>query len=177
MRQEKQLLLDEIKDQIEGSDAFVVARYQKMNSLATSDFRNALHEAGASFEVVRKRVFLKAAESAGIDSFTPEMLEGSVGVVFANEDTVAAAKAVCTYQKESKGIVEVLCGYFDNKLVSDADVKTLSELPSKDEMRGTVCRNNCRSDDSDAVRHAVSFDQCDLLYRQQGQKRLRRRIT
>ncbi len=138
MRQEKQLLLDEMREQIEGADSFVIARHHGMTSLAAEEFRGSVIEAGGEYEVVRKRVFLKAATAAGVDGLTEEMLQGSIGVVFAKEDGLAATKAVCKFQKDNKGVLEVLCGRFDSKVVTAADVETLSKLPSKDEMRAQL---------------------------------------
>ncbi len=138
MREEKQLLLDEIRDQIEGSDSFVVTRYQGLKSVMSEELRSNVVEAGGDFEVVRKRVFLKAVAAAGIEDLTEDMLEGSIGVVFAKEDPVAAAKVVCNFQKDNKGVVEVLCGRFEGKVVGAEDVVTLSKLPSKDEMRAQL---------------------------------------
>ena len=39
MRQEKQLLLDEIKDQIEQFDSFVIMRYLRLNANKANEFR------------------------------------------------------------------------------------------------------------------------------------------
>ena len=66
MRAEKQLLLDEIKEKIEESSGFVTLNYQNFTSSRAREFRDKMAEAGGEFEVVKKRVFAKAAESQGI---------------------------------------------------------------------------------------------------------------
>ena len=65
MRPEKQLLLDDIKEKINHSKGFVLTRYSKMDPNLASQFRTALHQTGGDFEVIRKRILLKAAEAAG----------------------------------------------------------------------------------------------------------------
>ncbi len=134
MRAEKQLLLDEIKDKIEGSSALVLTRYESMSPNMSSDFRRSLSDSGGSFAVVRKRILLKAAEQEGI-TLDPALLKGHIGVVFANEDPISSTKALFAFAKENKQTFEILAGQFDGRLCSAEDVKAISELPSQDGMR------------------------------------------
>ena len=134
MRKEKQFLLDEIKDKIDGSKAFVLTKYERVNPNMAADFRVRIGKSGGDFEVVRKRIFIKAAQAAGI-TIDPAVLEGHVGVVFANTDPVQVTKALYAYSKENDDAFTVLAGQFEGKLFSAKDVEVLSKLPSKDEMR------------------------------------------
>ncbi len=134
MRQEKQLLLDEIKGKIDGSTALVLTRYEKLTPNVSDGFRKAITDAGGSFTVVRKRVLIKAAELGGI-TLDASMLKGNIGVMFAYEDALAPTKALFQFAKENKDLFEVLAGQFEGRLCSAADVKAISELPSQDAMR------------------------------------------
>lgn len=137
MRPEKQILLDEIKDKIEDSEAFIITSYQGLSALSAYDFRNRVAKAGGDFEVVRKRVFMKAAESLGIE-IDYELLAGHIGVVFAKGDVVEAAKTVVGYDKENKDALKVLGGHSENQLLSAQQVITLSSLPDKNTMRAQL---------------------------------------
>jgi len=137
MREEKNLLLNEIKDKLDRANAMILTRYSKLTPDLSNDFRKSLSEAGGSYVVVPKRVLVKAADQAGI-SLDPKQLQGHIGVVFAGEDTISPTKAVYKFAKENKQILEVLSGQFDGKLCSAADVKAISELPSQDEMRAQL---------------------------------------
>lgn len=134
MRQEKQLLLDEIKGKIDGSTALVLTRYSKLTPNASDGFRKSIVAAGGSFTVVRKRVLLKAAELGGI-SLDPKILKGNIGVMFAYEDPLSPTKALFKFANENKETFEVLVGQFEGQICSAADVKAISELPSQDAMR------------------------------------------
>lgn len=138
MRAEKQFLLDEMQEMIEKSDAFVVTSCGKMLANTASDFRKQLREADADFEVVRKRVFLKAADAAGVEGLKPEDLTGSIGIVFASGDTVNATKAVCKFAEDNGAVLEVLSGHFDGKMLNASEVETLSKLPGREEMRAML---------------------------------------
>lgn len=134
MRQEKQLLLDEIKDKIDGSTALVLTRYAKLTPNVSDGFRRSISAAGGSYAVVRKRVLVKAAEIGGI-TLDPKMLKGNIGVMFLYEDPLAPTKALFKFADENKETFEVLAGHFEGKLCSAADVKAISQLPSQDVMR------------------------------------------
>jgi large subunit ribosomal protein L10 len=134
MRKEKQLLLDEIKGQIDQANALVLTRYQKMDPNLASTFRMMLMQAGGSFEVVRKRVLVKAAASAGV-MLDLSALQGHIGVIFSSGDPISVTKGVYQFAKENEEVLEVLGGRFEGKLFSAADVKQIADLPSKDEMR------------------------------------------
>jgi large subunit ribosomal protein L10 len=134
MREEKQLLLDEISNKLNQSKSFVLTRYSKLSGTAAHDFRTLLVKAGADFEVVRKRVFLKAVEPTGIP-LSMEQLTGHIGVIFVNEDLIEITKSVFQYGSENENVVEVVGGYYEGRLYHAQDMEKLSKLPSMDEMR------------------------------------------
>lgn len=133
MRKEKQYLLDDLKSKIEASKAFIVTRYKAMSANDMSNFRQSITDIDCDFEVVSKRVFIKAAEEHGIE-FKKEQLQGHIGIVIADENYINAAKEVTKYSKSAENI-EILAGYIEGRLYDDASVIKLSELPNLDEMR------------------------------------------
>lgn len=134
MRSEKQLLLDEIKEKIDQSTAMVLTRYQGLNPNMASDFRIRIGKSGGNFEVVRKRILMKAAQAAGI-ALDEAMLEGHIAVVFAEQDPVSVTKEIYRFCSENEEIFHVVGGRFEGMLCSAKDVELISKLPSKDEMR------------------------------------------
>ena len=134
MRKEKQLLLDQIENKVKQSPAFILTRYKQMDPNMAHAFRTALIQSGADFEVVRKRILLKAAVSAGC-VLDEAALAGHVGVVFVDEDPVQSTKAVFKFRQENEGVLEVVGGRFEGKLFSAKDVELIAKLPGKQEMR------------------------------------------
>ena len=135
MRAEKQLLLNEIKDKIDESKALIVARYEKLEPNKAWALRDQLAKAGGLFEVVRKRVFLKAAELSGI-KIDESLLVGHVGVLFVNEeDAMPSTKALVKFSREHSDVLQVLCGQIEGKLIPGDEVVYLSNLPGINEMR------------------------------------------
>jgi len=138
MRKEKQLLLNEIKEKIDASTAMIVTRYEKLTPNTSWQLREQLAKSGSLFEVVRKQVFMKAAELAGV-SIDEALLKGHVGVVFVNQpDAMPSTKTIYKFSEENGQIFEVLCGQIEGKIVPGADLEVLSKLPGLDEMRAML---------------------------------------
>lgn len=130
----KQLLLDEIKEKIDQSKSLVITRYQKFEPNLAANFRMRILQSGGSFEVVKKRVLMKAAETCGF-TLDRGQLGGHIGVVFADQDPFQTTKALYQFRKENEDIFEVLGGRFEGKLYTAKDVEMIASLPGKDEMR------------------------------------------
>lgn len=138
MRKEKQLLLDEIREKIDAAKALIITRYDALAPNTSWAFRENLAKSGSQFEVVRKRVFLKAAEMSGI-KIDEGSLKGHIGVVFVNEtDAMPSAKVVFKFSEDNSNILEVLCGQIEGKMVPGSEVQMLSKLPGIDEMRAQL---------------------------------------
>ena len=112
----------------------IVARYYGLNSLDTADFRNQLAEKGGDFEVVRKRVLIKAAEDCGLELNLDE-LPGHIGVVLTTEDSIELTKVLFKFRKGREDSLEVLGGVLENKKVNAQEMELLSKLPSLNDLR------------------------------------------
>ena len=138
MRKEKELLLNEIKEKIDAAAAIVVTRYSKLEPNASWLLRELLTKSGSLFEVVRKRVFVKAAVKAGF-SIDEALLSGHIGVLFVNQpDAMVPTKALFKFSEENGGLFQVVCGQIDGKMMPGAEVEMLSKLPGIDEMRANL---------------------------------------
>ncbi|MBW2520659.1 MAG: 50S ribosomal protein L10, partial [Deltaproteobacteria bacterium] len=62
-----------------------------------------------------------------------EFLVGPTAIAFAKEDPVAPAKALVEFAKSHEAF-ELKAGVLDGKLLSPADIKALSDLPSREEL-------------------------------------------
>lgn len=134
MRQEKQFLLDEIKEQIKTYPSFVIMSYVGLKANVMNEFRENIAKFGGNVEMVRKRMLIKAADEIGI-SLNDEPLPGHIGVVFTGEDSIETAKAVLKFSKDSGDSINVLMGHIDGQMYAVDEVKKLANLPSKDELR------------------------------------------
>jgi large subunit ribosomal protein L10 len=136
MQAEKQLLLDDLRAQVQAAPAFIITAYSKQAANATYEYRQRLLKVGGQLEVVRKRVFSKAAEQAGCP--VDFDLDGHVGIVFAHGDFVETSKVVSAATKEQDAQVRILGGWFEGRLYGASDIVRIATLPSRDEMRAQL---------------------------------------
>lgn len=137
MRKEKQFLLDEIKSQMENYGSFIVISYKGIEANRMNEFRRDVRKMKGGVEFVKKRLLVKAANPLGV-SLNLDTLPGHIGLVMAKEEPLEITKFVFKFRADTDKKVEVVGGRIDGLYYSGADVKTLSELPSKDEMRAQL---------------------------------------
>lgn len=136
MRQEKQLLLDEIKELIDKQGSFLIMSYLGLEANMANKFRRNIADLGGGVEFVRKKLLLKAAQESGVQIDTS--LPGHIGLVFAGQDSIATTKAVFKFRKESDQAVKVLGARIDGIIYNAQDVEKISTLPSKPEMQAQL---------------------------------------
>lgn len=134
MRKEKQLLLDEIQDQINAHGSFLVMRYEKLSANRTNEFRREILKIGGSVQMIRKTLLIKATESMGTD-LDAQSLPGHIGLVLAGKDPLETTKAVFRFSKENDQAIEVLAAKVDGENYTAEQIKVLAELPGKQELR------------------------------------------
>ncbi len=137
MRQEKNLLLQEIEDKIVDSKAIVFVSYKNMDPNLSFNFRSVIGKSGGGFEVVKKRILIKAAEKMGF-RLDREVLDGHIGMILALEDPVQTTKCVYDFCKDNEAVLDVIGGRFEGVVCSAKDVQLISALPDKNEMRAQL---------------------------------------
>ncbi len=137
MNKEKQLLLDEIKNQLVASDGFVLTKYAALSANKANEFRREMAKIDAHFEVVKKRVFIKAIDQLGMN-VDLDTLPGHVGLVMSSKDMLEATKLVLKFATDAAVDFTLLGGKFDGQMVSAEEAVQLAQLPSKDAMRAEL---------------------------------------
>ena len=113
----------------------VVTRNLGMTVDQSTELRNKMREAGASYKVAKNRLAklaLKDTDYVGIE----EYLSGPTALAW-SEDPVAAAKAAVDFAK-SNDKLEIVGGSMGTQVLDEAGIKALASMPSLDELRGTI---------------------------------------
>lgn len=134
MIKEKQLLLNEVKEQISKHGSFVVMRYSSLTANKAGEFRRGVGKLGGDVEVMRKRILRKAASANELDLSDID-LSGHIGLVYGGHDPLETTKFVFKFSQENGKAIEVIGGRFEGQLYNGAEIAMLSQLPSKDQMR------------------------------------------
>jgi large subunit ribosomal protein L10 len=113
----------------------VVTRNLGMTVEQSTQLRNKMREAGASYKVAKNRLAklaLKDTDYVGLE----EYLSGPTALAW-SEDPVAAAKAAVEFAK-SNDKLEIVGGSMGTQVLDEAGIKSLASMPSLDELRGTI---------------------------------------
>lgn len=137
MIEEKKLYLEEIKSNLKPEVGFILTSYSNITANEFANMREEIVAAGGEFLALKKRVFLQAAK--GLDlPYELSDLEGHVGLVISNDAMVTTTKALFKLKKGSADKLKILCGHFEGKKCTAEEFKTISDLPTLDEMRAQV---------------------------------------
>lgn len=135
-RPEKVAAVEEIRQQLEESQAVFVTDYRGLTVSELTTLRRQLREVGTEYKVVKNTLTRRAAAEIDADALDP-LLVGPTAVAFAREDAVATAKALNDFAKESR-ILEIRGGLLEGKLLTFDDVQALADLPPREVLLGQV---------------------------------------
>ena len=134
----KTLLIDQLKQKLDGVDDALVVDVVGMDALATTLMRRRFREKNISVMVVKNSTAQRATEGTPLAPAF-EGLEGSAAVVWGAEDVVSLAKEVISVaeDKEFEGFKNI-GGVMEGQRLSAEEVTAISKWPSRDEMLSTL---------------------------------------
>ena len=138
-RDKKQTLVAELTELLKDAKGTAFARYQTLTVADLQELRKAAREAGVTIKVVKNRLVRVALQE--IDTYKEtdtSLLVGQLVYAVSTEDEVMPAKVLDTFAKTHPALQ--LAGGFSGEglTISEADVKALAGLPSKDQLVAEV---------------------------------------
>ena len=127
---EKKQIVADMAAKLKSSCAGVLVDYKGINVADDTKLRRELRENGVDYEVVKNRLLALAADQADL----PEMksvLEGTTALALHPDDHVAAARILCAFADKHKDF-SIKLGFLEGNIISDAGVKNLASLPSRE---------------------------------------------
>jgi large subunit ribosomal protein L10 len=127
----KQAIVTELKGLFDEVQMALVIDYQGLTVAEITDLRNRLAPTGAVCKVTKNTLMRRAIE--GTEEWSPmtELLKGSNAFLLVKGDIGGAIKAYQAFQKDTKK-TEIRGGLMEGRLLSEADVKAIGDLPSKE---------------------------------------------
>lgn len=136
MRSEKQFLVEEVSKHLGKSSYVYLVDFRKITVVDAAELRKQLAPLGAEFHVVKNSILNVAAKGANLPDLE-QWLAGQTGIVIGGDEAPAVAKVLIEFFKKSEKL-SVKVGVMDGEVLSEADVKTLSNLPGKDALRAQL---------------------------------------
>lgn len=134
-RTEKVELVESLRGVFSGTAVVVVTRQTGMTVAEVEDLRGVMREAGSGYKVTKNRLARLALEGTQYEGLR-SVFEGPTAIA-TSADPVATAKAAVAYANKNAKF-SIVAGAIGSSMLSPAEVKTLSELPSIDELRARL---------------------------------------
>ena len=134
-RSQKADLVAELKNVFTETSVVVITRNLGLSVAQSTDLRLKMRDAGAQFKVAKNRLALIALEGTKYGPIG-DMLTGPTALA-TSSDPVAAAKVAVEFAK-SNDRLEIVGGAMGDTVLDVAGIKALAELPSLDQLRGTL---------------------------------------
>ena len=134
-RSQKADLVAELKNVFSETGVVVITRNLGLSVAQSSDLRSKMRDAGAQFKVAKNRLAKIALEGSDYSPLS-DLLTGPTALA-TSSDPVAAAKVAVEFAKTTDRF-EIVGGAMGTTLLDVNGVKALAELPSLDQLRGTL---------------------------------------
>ena len=128
--EQKQAIVADLAEQLKNSPAGVVVNYQGITVEDDTKMRKALREAGVNYMVMKNSLTGRACDEVGLSDMK-QYLTGMTAIAIGTTDAIAPAKVLKEYAEKIESF-NILAGYLDGKVVDDATVKQLADIPSKE---------------------------------------------
>ena len=99
-KDQKKRLIDQYVSDLKAANNVVIVQQNAIPVNTAVEVRKGVVAAEGKFNVIRKRLFLRALEQAGYETIDLEKLEGPVVALYATGDEHAPLKAVNKFIKE-----------------------------------------------------------------------------
>lgn len=135
--EDKKVMVEELKANLRNSQLAVVIDYKGLTVAEITDLRKRLLPTGTTCTVAKNTLMRIAIE--GDENWQPmtEFLKGSSAFLLIKEDVGGALKAYQDFQKASKK-TELRGGVMEGRALSNADVKAIADLPSKEQLMAQI---------------------------------------
>jgi large subunit ribosomal protein L10 len=133
MKRSKKLeLVTQLTEQLRQSPTVYLTDFTGLSVKPMTDLRRKLRAAGVEYVVVKNTLALRAMESASVTGLEAD-ITGPVGMVFAGEEPVEAAKVLAAFQKDNETL-QLKAALVEGRRLGPDEIKRLATLPSREEL-------------------------------------------
>lgn len=130
--QQKQAVIDEIKEKLERAQSAVVIDYLGITVAQADAMRKKLREANIDYTVYKNTLVNRAIEGTKYEALK-DSLSGPSAFALSYDDAVAPARVISGIIKEYKKM-EFKAGVIEGTYFDAEGVKAIASLPSRDEL-------------------------------------------
>lgn len=138
-REQKTQFVEEIREQFDAAILVALTDFKGSTVAQMDGLRRACEQVpGVEYRVVKNTLCIRALEGTDKQGLS-EHFRGNVGVFFASDDPIVAAKLLRDQLKENDKLV-VKAGFFEGDVLDEVGIKKVADLPSREELLSTLLR-------------------------------------
>lgn len=137
MRPEKNIIVDSIKEVMDGADCFFLISYMGLSVQKQEAFKAELRNVGSVLQVHKNSLLKKAAEQKDLSALAELNLTGGTALVAGNGEAGDIAKTIKNFSKEHEE-VQFKAAYVDGQVLDAKNALAVAGLPSKPEAQAKL---------------------------------------
>ena len=126
--EQKQMVVDEIKNRYNDNASIVLFDYRGMTDSEVKELRHALRNAGADYKVYKNTLMSRAFKDLDVD--IQSALEGPSALAY-SKDQIAPIKTLTDFAKDHPALV-LKIGVVDGEIADQEKLKEYAKIPSRD---------------------------------------------
>ena len=132
-RETKQQDLAALTASLQNSKSAMLVSFSGVTVQKDQEFRSSIREAGAKYEVVKNTLARIAVKGTQFEDVTGHF-KGVTAIAWTEGDPVVLTKAISKFMKDNAELYTFKTGVVDGSLVDLAQLTTIANLPSKEEL-------------------------------------------
>ena len=134
---EKSEMVSLIREKFEQSTAMYLVDYSGVTVEQINGLRREFIKEGISYKVYKNTLVKRAiADLSGYEELNSQLV-GMIGIAFADENYVAPAKIIKSFNEKNKKFDFKGC-YIESTFYGEDQLKTLASMPTKDEVMASI---------------------------------------
>jgi large subunit ribosomal protein L10 len=129
-RREKEQIISDLHQQVEGVKAVVLTNYRGLNVEQMNQLRQRLREEKISFNVVKNTLMKLASKGTDLEKLD-DYFEGPTAIAISYGDPIPLAKILSDFQK-TQPLFEIKAGVIEGRVTPPEEVKALASMPSRE---------------------------------------------
>lgn len=134
---EKKAVVAALTERIKNASAGVLVDYKGITVAQDTELRTELRKNEIDYSVVKNTLVRFALDSTGLEELDG-VLNGTTSLATSTGDPIAPIRIVSEYAGKLNGVFNVKAAFMDGKVLSDAEIKQIAALPSKDALYSQV---------------------------------------
>jgi large subunit ribosomal protein L10 len=134
--EQKQTIVNEIKEAIEGAQSIVLVDYRGLTVEQDTELRKSMREADINYKVFKNTMMRFAFEGTEFESLS-QHLEGPSAIAISKTDATAPAKVASDIAKKYPKL-EFKAGVVEGQYYDNDGIQKIASIPSREELLGKL---------------------------------------